>query len=54
MSIRQFVRDNRAEIEAGIRRAVPNIGKLTLADLEQWVANDEGLYLWARREGGRV
>jgi hypothetical protein len=25
--------------------------KLTVKDIEQWIANDEGLYLWQRRSG---
>ena len=28
--------------------------KLTMSDLEGWVNNDEGLYLWARSEGVRI
>lgn len=54
MSLRDFIRENRDEIEAGIRKTVPNIGRLTLEDLRQWVLNDEGLYNWARSSGVRI
>jgi len=55
MSLRTFVKLNREELSALIVRAVPNIKQpLTLAELEQWVLNDEGLYRWARSEGVRV
>ena len=54
MKMREFIDENRDEIEAGIRRVCPNIGKLTKSDLRDWIANDEGLYLWARSEGVRV
>jgi hypothetical protein len=54
MTIRDFIRENREALEAAIRRACPNVGKLTMEDIRQWVANDEGLYLWARSEGVKV
>ena len=55
LSLRAFVKLNREELSKAIVRAVPNIRQpLSLADLEQWVANDEGLYRWARSEGVRI
>lgn len=54
MSIRNFIQENRVELEAAIRRACPNVGKLNVEDLRQWIANDEGLYAWARSEGCKV
>src|SRR3990167_489761 len=44
MSIREFIRQNRSELDAAIRRACPNIGALNDDDRRQWIANDEGLY----------
>jgi hypothetical protein len=55
MSLRTFVKLNREELSALIVRAVPNIKQpLSLAELEQWVLNDEGLYRWAQSEGVRI
>jgi hypothetical protein len=62
----EFIEENRAElvrlINAAIYRWDGNGGRGTVPDnppalddedLEQWIANDEGLYLWARSEGVR-
>jgi hypothetical protein len=54
MKMRDFIRENREELDAAIRRAVPNIGTLNDEERRQWIANDEGLYNWARSEGVRV
>lgn len=54
MSKREFIRQNRAEIDEYIRKACPNIGSLNDHERELWVLNDEGLYLWARQEGVRI
>ena len=51
MTLRAFVRLHRAEITAAIRAACPNLGPLNDEDREDWINNDEGLYLWAKREG---
>jgi hypothetical protein len=53
--MQDFIRENRAELEAAIRGALkdPDI-KLPVRELELWIRNDEGLYLWARRSGVRV
>lgn len=53
-SIETFIDENRDEIDAII---VDRLGKkpwgeeLTDEDREDWVANDESLYLWAIEEG---
>jgi len=54
VTIREFIRNNRSELEQAIRRACPNCGKLTVEEIRLWILNDEGLYLWARREGVRI
>ena len=51
MRMREFIKQNRAELDAAIKRACPNIGTLNDGDREQWIQNDEGLYNWARDEG---
>ena len=48
MTMRQFIRKNRSEIDAAIRGECDNLGKLNDAEREMWILNDEGLYLWAR------
>lgn len=48
-----FIRQNRAELDAAIRRACPNVGTLNDRDRELWVLNDAGLYAWAREWGWR-
>lgn len=54
MTLRAFLRDNRAELDAAITRACPNIGKLNEEERRLWVLNDEGLYRWARSSGVRI
>lgn len=52
MSIREFIRKNRKELDECIRGAVGD-PKYKINDEERrlWVLNDEGLYNWARSEG---
>jgi len=55
MTLQQFIRDNRAELDAAIRRAQG--GLLPRKNDEErrlWILNDEGLYNWARSEGVRI
>ena len=56
MTLKQFLKQNRAELDACIARAIglpknpiPNDNERRL-----WVLNDEGLYQWARSEGVRI
>ena len=44
-------RQNRAELDTAILRACPNVARLNDDERRQWVASDEGLYNWAKREG---
>lgn len=50
----EFLKLNRAEIDRAIRKACPNVGSLNDSNRRQWIANDEGLYNWARAEGVEV
>lgn len=52
-SLRDFIRQHRAEIDTAIRRAVPN-ARIDDEERRLWVLNDEGLYMWARSEGARI
>ncbi len=67
MTLRAFIRDNRAELDRlilgamyrhdgrGGKSQVPDPPpRLNDEERRQWVLNDEGLYLWARREGCRI
>ena len=54
MTLREFIRDNRSDLDAVIRRACPNVDTIDDKERRLWILNDEGLYLWARREGVRV
>jgi hypothetical protein len=48
-SLRQWIKENRQDIDAIIKRHVPDV-KLNDEERRIWVLNDEGLYLWAKRE----
>ena len=47
MTLRQFVRENRAAIDEAIRSVCSNC-RLNDEERTDWVMNDEGLYKWAR------
>lgn len=53
LSLSDFLRAHRTEIDAAIHSVVPGI-RLNDDDREEWINNDEGLYLWARSEGVRI
>lgn len=53
MTMREFIKRNRTEIDTAIRRVCPNV-RLNDSERRLWILNDEGLYLWARWEGVRV
>ena len=54
MSMRNFIRENREELDECIKRACPNVGRLNDSEREDWILNDEGLYNWARSSGVKV
>lgn len=53
MKMKDFIKQNRAEIDAAIKRVCPNC-PLNDSQRREWIANDEGLYRWARSEGVRI
>ncbi len=56
MKMRDFIKNNRVELDAAIARAMGHASNPHPNDEERrlWVLNDEGLYRWARSEGVRV
>ena len=52
-SLREWIKDHRAELDAAILRVCPNV-RLDDAERRLWVLNDEGLYRWALSEGVNV
>lgn len=54
MSLRDFIRRNRVELDSMIRSIWSTTDRLNDEDRRTWVLNDEGLYRWARREGVRI
>ena len=56
MSLKQFIRINRPQLDDAIRAALHVRGGLQLNDSDraEWILNDEGLYLWARSCGVKV
>ena len=53
MSIREFIRRNRKELDEAIRKQVPEV-RLSDNERRLWILNDEGIYNWARSEGVKI
>lgn len=53
MTMRDFIKTNRDEIDQCIRSVCPNVS-LNNEERRQWILNDEGLYNWARSEGVKI
>lgn len=53
MRMREFIRQNRAELDESIRNIVGQDFKLNNRERETWILNHEGLYQWAQRSGVR-
>lgn len=53
MTIRQFIRENREELDRCIRSVCSNC-RLNDEERRNWILNDEGLYNWARSAGVRI
>jgi len=66
MTMRRFIQENRAELDAAIlgakyrydgnggRGTIPAGEKLNDSERREWILNDEGLYLWARNHGVKI
>ena len=54
-AMRDFIKENREEIDRHIKKVLGRPeAKLNDSDRADWIANDEGLYNWARSEGVKV
>ena len=53
-SLRGFIRRNRAEIYAYLRRCCGSLCTIKDNDREQWIYNEDGLHAGARAEGVRL
>lgn len=53
MTLKQFIRENRDEIDRCVRSVVPS-ARMNDEERRLWILNDEGLYRWARSEGVRI
>ena len=55
MTMRDFIKNNRSELDACIERATNNNHNYRNDEERRlWIENDEGLYNWARSEGVRI
>ena len=56
MTLKQFIRDNRTELDTAIARALGRNENPKANDEERrlWVLNDESLYHWACSEGVKI
>lgn len=55
MTLSEFIKKNRDDIDAGIRRALDDPDyRLNNEERRLWILNDEGLYRWARSAGVRI
>lgn len=53
-SLRDFIRENRAEIDRIIRFVSNSTRSLNDDERRMWILNDEGLYKWARSKGVQI
>ena len=53
MTLKQFIRDNKTELDECIKRVVPDC-RLNDSERRLWILNDEGLYNWARTAGVKI
>ncbi len=48
-----WIKNNREEIDAAIKRVVPDC-RINDEERRLWILNDEGLYSWAKSEGVNI
>ena len=53
MTLKEFIKENKDEIDNCILRVCPNCS-MNNNERRLWVLNDESLYNWARSEGVKI
>ena len=53
MTLNQFIRENRKEIDTAIKHVCANC-RLNDRERRAWILNDENLYIWAKSNGVKV
>ncbi len=53
MTLKDFIKNNKEELDECIKRACPGV-RLNYEERRLWILNDEGLYNWARSEGVKI
>jgi hypothetical protein len=53
MTLKEFIKENKDEIDAAIQMASPGT-RLSDSERRLWILNDEGLYRWAKIEGVKI
>ena len=51
MTLKQFIRKNRRELDKAIQRKYPNVKKLNDDERRVWILTDKILYIWAKSAG---
>ena len=54
MSIKEWIKKNKKELDAHIHSQLGHGEPLNNKDREEWMLNDEGLYNWARSDGVKL
>jgi len=51
MTLEQFIRKNRQELDKAIQRKYPKVKKLNDDERRVWILADEFFYVWAKSAG---
>jgi len=51
MTLEQFIRKNRQELDKAIQRKYPKVKKLNDDERRVWIFADDFFYIWAKRAG---
>jgi hypothetical protein len=51
MTLEEFIRKNRRELDKEIRRKYPKVKRLNDKERRVWILSDEFFYIWAKSAG---
>jgi hypothetical protein len=51
MTLEQFIKKNRRELDKAIQRKYPNVKKLNDDERRVWILTDKFFYIWAKSAG---